>query len=740
MDDNEIQSNTDSSSLTDKDEDNMSKLNSSLDSIGSNQNLEADNSTPLEDADKSNIESIGDIESSKTEVAQEFTPVTSAQNSSPITEIQSDQNSSIPLEDQDNESGLNSPNISQNLNDDNLVTEIPTDETNISENISNPVTSHLDSNPALDSTNNSESNLNIDNSKYEQIDVESAENQSADNQSVVNQSADNQSVVNQSADNQSVNNLSVDHLSNAEEVGDTLINDFDSVEESIDQISQGQNDLQDELSKLEHMSEAGKIDKENQDDIEPSLKSDQIDQLESVLEQPKEVSETETTELLKSEKNDLFDSNELSEHETADFMNQSNQSIEHSDESQVNTLLNDSNSSHEEVIDQMDQLNESLEDQQSEQMVSNTPEQFDEPVFQNKRNDMFEPEKSHDNSLDEDIKTVMTDNENRPLTQGDKEVILDELEGKPIPADVHINHKSIESLHHINVYHYLPPKFISANSMPNMYPGMGLPQQQQMSPGPIINIHNSTTSSGGNGGNNNGSNPSGQGVSNTVAAAPSGPSQNWGQVVYSNSHHGSQVAAANQVAPVNQVTPVNPVNQAQQLDNLESQPQIQVDQEPVVEQQIISPMMKEASNQVPDVISDEPIISSDNIKIEPVINSDVINETPIEVLTPEEDNSEKDESEKDNKSQESDVQDDNSGSSENLSEKNPSEDITETDLDRLPISQDNQEIDSPDELNNVDEETVQIDPDAVNDENGQTVVLGDEPNELKPDDIRRIII
>jgi hypothetical protein len=162
-----------------------------------------------------------------------------------------------------------------------------------------------------------------------------------------------------------------------------------------------------------------------------------------------------------------------------------------------------------------------------------TPQDFQEPLTNQPK---------FNQSTDEDVETVITDADNKPLTEGDKEIILDELEGKPIKANLHINHKSIESLHHINVYHYLPPKYIPAGSVPNVYPGMVPQQPQPMTPGPIINIHNSTTSNGGQKTNNAYDvGPDGKlhqmssGTAQSVVNAT--PTQNWGQVVYSNTHH-----------------------------------------------------------------------------------------------------------------------------------------------------------------------------------------------------------
>jgi hypothetical protein len=206
----------------------------------------------------------------------------------------------------------------------------------------------------------------------------------------------------------------------------------------------------------------------------------------------------------------------------------------------------------------IDQEMSNVSDQVSEQIVSKEPEQFSQ-------------------SQDEDIETVLTDGDDKPLTEEDKEVIMDELEGKPVKANIHLNHKSIESLHHINVYHYLPPKYIPAGNMPNVYPGMVPQQTQPINPGPIINIHNSTTSAGGNGTNNAYDvGPDGKlhsmndGSAQSVIATPA---QNWGQVVYSNTHH--HAATSNVVNTSNEST----VSNVQNDDDLNKERKLYIDNE-----------------------------------------------------------------------------------------------------------------------------------------------------------------
>lgn len=164
-----------------------------------------------------------------------------------------------------------------------------------------------------------------------------------------------------------------------------------------------------------------------------------------------------------------------------------------------------------------------------------------------------------------DIDTVITDENDRPLTEEDKDIILDELEGDKGKVDITIDHKRLDALHHINVYHYLPPKFVMANQTGFGYPGMMMPQQQPMTPGPIINIHNSTTSSGSGKGSDNmydvGSDGKLHSVSSgaggqAVVAAPQLPTQNWGQVVYSNTkHHVASVGTSGQVTQQTQPMP-----------------------------------------------------------------------------------------------------------------------------------------------------------------------------------------
>ena len=503
-----------------------------------------------------------------------------------------------------------------------------------------------------------------------------------------------------------------------DEISHHSVSDDDVVADSIDTISEGQKDLKDELDKLEHMSEAGKIDDENpesQDHI--SSQNETVDEVHQILDSLSHNSEHKSHHEMETQTlNDSpdFDHNKSEDHSHHDLEAQTVDESHHSEikfENPVHPL------------------------EEMEQQVSSTPDQNTETQFnpENQEENLFQSAQGS-NSMENDLKTVITDDQNRPLTEGDKEEILDELEGKPISAEVHMNHKSIESLHHLNVYHYLPPKFISANAMPMMYPGM-VPPQQQMTPGPIINIHNSTNSSGGNGLAPNGQMQNAN-AGPVVVANPATPTQNWGQVVYSNSHHAlGNVSTQNVTQPLNNVAPQqNMVSDP----NLMTQDHIEIDQNPELEDHsdglTENLMAKQMTAESPEIINEQPIISNDQITVDPVVNTEVIDHSPINIET--EDHSTLNH---DQMSQMNEGDSEVHNLSENFSEHHPSVEITDSDLDNMPLT-DEIKLEDPDVLDNVDEETVQVDPETINDENGQSVVLGEDKSEDQMSSKSMIII
>lgn len=309
------------------------------------------------------------------------------------------------------------------------------------------------------------------------------------------------------------------------------VSDVDSIEDSLEKQSQKADSLSSQLDQLEQMSNAGELNSHTDEEMSHVQTSHQTQ--------------------VQSQKAD----ESMFQHSVQS--NQNNQSIPHSQTLTEHTSPN----IHEEISSHPDQSYNSQPDE-THQMSTQTFTASEHDSAQSVHVENVQQEPSHHSAdvselkftkqekpspimQDTDVDTVITDENDRPLTEGDKKIILEELEGKPEnKIDMSISHKRIESLHHINVYHYLPPKFINAESAGFGYPGMVMPQQQQMTPGPIINIHNSTSSSGGNGGNGDNMydvgpdgklhSMAGQGA---VVAQPT-PTQNWGQVVYNNSHHG----------------------------------------------------------------------------------------------------------------------------------------------------------------------------------------------------------
>jgi hypothetical protein len=305
------------------------------------------------------------------------------------------------------------------------------------------------------------------------------------------------------------------------------VSDLDSIDDSLEEKSSNVDALSSQLDKLDQMSNLGEMHSENNEDT---------------------LDEHHDSHASVSHHESMSQFSLPNENEVQTF-SQSQHSIEHSS---VHTTEHLSGHSHDEVSSHPTQSYHS-EPQDSHQMsthsvhveeshsIHHEPSAHSADVSELK---FTKQEKPTPIMQDNDVDTVITDENDKPLTEGDKKIILDELEGKSDDKlDMTINHKRIESLHHINVYHYLPPKFINADASGFAYPGMMMPQQQQMTPGPIINIHNSTTSSGGNGGGDNNNmydvGPDGKlhSMGGGVVAQPT-PTQNWGQVVYNNSHHG----------------------------------------------------------------------------------------------------------------------------------------------------------------------------------------------------------
>ena len=471
-----------------------------------------------------------------------------------------------------------------------------------------------------------------------------------------------------------------------------MLSDEDTLEETLDDLSKKEDNLEDQLSKLEQMSNVGQLDEEGSQD-QKSTASGVSEKSASFS--PMTIQKD--TDQLSDESNSV----DIEEDITKSPATFETESLE---ASPVSSTVNV-----EEVI----------------QKSQSASEQFSEPIVGMDR--------SHVSGTSErDIDTVITDENNKPLTEQDKEIILDELEGKSAKADLHINHKSIESLHHINVYHYLPPKFIAASSMPYGYPGM--PQQQQpMTPGPIINIHNSTTSSGG--GTNNAYDVGPDGKLHAMDSGPNGqvvvsnptPTQNWGQVVYSNNHHGVHAGAVSTISQP-------PVGQA---NNLQTQLPVQTQMDSSANQMMNQPLQTEV-NQTPltiestrpNVINEEPIIESQDIKMEPIVNSEVINKSPVNVFS---------EEQTQQSAISSEVSSSKSGDQDQEIFVNQSQGALENSKSEQSLTSGSGDF-SPSQLSDFDEETVEVDPSKVNDENGQSVTLGEEQSEKSLDDKSILII
>ena len=105
-----------------------------------------------------------------------------------------------------------------------------------------------------------------------------------------------------------------------------------------------------------------------------------------------------------------------------------------------------------------------------------------------------------------------------------------------VDAKIRFKHTNENSQHNINLFHYLPPKIMVINPYQGMTP-------QQMTPGPIINIHNSTQSHGGNDSSyavgpdgklhESQDTPQENKGQIVLDSPPNHPTQNWGQIVYS---------------------------------------------------------------------------------------------------------------------------------------------------------------------------------------------------------------
>lgn len=484
---------------------------------------------------------------------------------------------------------------------------------------------------------------------------------------------------------------SPEFLQKSTKSGDTIqqvLTDEDALEETLDSLSKKEDNLEDQLSKLEQMSNVGQLDEEDIQDQKSTISS-----LSGKSPSISPMTSEKQIESLSTHSGSV----DIEQIEEASTVTSEKTSLE---ASPVKSMIN---------IDEIAQKSHTASEEFSEPLVG--------------------MDRSHvSGTSQKDIETVITDENDKPLTEQDKEIILDELEGKPVKTDIHINHKSIESLHHINVYHYLPPKFIAAGSMPYGYPGM--PQQPPMTPGPIINIHNSTTSSGG--GTNNAYDVGPDGKLHAMASGPNGqvvvsnptPTQNWGQVVYSNNHHGVSAGAVSTISqpPIQQpnVQSQLPVQTEPTLSNLVSQPiQQTVDQTPLT-----------IESMTPNIVTEKPIIEAQNIKVEPIVNTEVINKSPINAFTEDQvQHSELTSEVSSMKSVDVDEQTFVNHSPSHFA--NPS-------VIQNPTNQADEFNAS--ELSDFDEETVIVDPDKVNNEDGQSVTLGGEQSEENLDNKSILII
>ena len=419
----------------------------------------------------------------------------------------------------------------------------------------------------------------------------------------------------------------------------TSISDEDPIDEAIDEISSKDKDLNEELAKLDQMSNVGELEQSAQSDSQ-SVKSQHANVIQNL--EAQEVDKSSQSEP------EVFVQNNIQQ--TGEDINTQQKS---------NKII------------------ESLESKANE-----TPDDFD-----------------------------------KPLTENDKRTILEELEGKDV--NLHINHKSIESLHHLNVYHYMPPKFISEQSMGYLYPGMVPQQPQQMTPGPIINIHNSTSSASGSG-SNSGSSGNNQAVVNTAL-----PSQNWGQVVYSNHNHSS--GGVNTNASSQSVTPTtiqldSPSAKVDSSENKEEQVNNVIPQQVVSDNANLAPNVITTPNSTPEIINNPKIEMGKEIKVDPVINQTIENESADSVSY---DNS--------SKSSDSLHSDESDGTEEHVSHKETvSFHNGDIDPHKADLTDDAHLLINPSELSDFDEETVHVDPHKVNKREGQSVILGgdDSPKNL----------
>ena len=540
---------------------------------------------------------------------------------------------------------------------------------------------------------------------------------------------------------------SIDHQSG--EFLDKSQEDKDFVEDSLDTLSSKEKDLANKLDQLSQMSQVGEIDKSVQEGQKSTVSKI------SGISPTEDQTVDHSTPLSKSSISGGLSDEGMKDVQTGSvrdvdtesqesFIGSHKSTIEHEQFSEKDVDAETQESfigSHKSTIEP-DQIE--IDSSPKKTIISETSRS---PISEDKE-DLYFKKKEQERPIEKDVETVITDENDRPLTEQDKEIILDELQGKPAKTDVHINHQSIESLHHINVYHYLPPKFI-AGTAPYMYPGMMPPPQQQMTPGPIINIHNSTSSSGGGQGGNNAydvgpdgklhsmGSSNGGGSGQVVVANPPTPSQNWGQVVYSNTHHAVHGGTVSTVSQP-QVTQPNVVNQpiveqSSMMNNpmMAAQNQMNADSMNQIQSSVISsnldqePNVVQIPNQSPNIINDKPIISADEIKVDPIINSEVINKSPINI-------GEDSHSIDSHSTSSHSATSHSSETSSNHSSDHHEDSIKSSDLDTHGITQldeNNDEMFAPSEYSNEDIETVDVDPKTVNDGKGQDVILGDDTSE-----------
>jgi len=125
----------------------------------------------------------------------------------------------------------------------------------------------------------------------------------------------------------------------------------------------------------------------------------------------------------------------------------------------------------------------------------------------------------------------------------------------------------------------------------------------------------------------------------------------------------------------------------------------------------------------PEVITDQPQIQMNDMKVEPIVHSEVIDKSPITISH--EDGDSEHSMSPDNSSMDSSISGENSNSGDQMS-------LKSSDLDTHQAQMEGESSDllllDPSERSNMDEDTVQIDPGLVN-KDKQTVILGDDKSQ-----------